>query len=32
MSGGAGNYLVNVNQGIDTIKGGVNLRFNFGPP
>jgi outer membrane immunogenic protein len=32
MSGGAGNYLVNVNQGIDAVKGGVNLRLNFGPP
>jgi len=28
---GAGNYLVNVSQGIDAVKGGVNLRFNFGP-
>jgi outer membrane immunogenic protein len=29
---GAGNFLVNVTQGIDAVKGGVNLRMNFGAP
>jgi outer membrane immunogenic protein len=28
---GVGNFLVNVSQNIDAVKGGVNLRFNFGP-
>ena len=28
---GAGNFLVNVSQNIDAVKGGINLRFNFGP-
>jgi len=28
---GVANYLVNVSQNIDAVKGGVNLRFNFGP-
>jgi outer membrane immunogenic protein len=28
---GAGNFLVNVTQSIDAVKGGVNLRFNYGP-
>jgi outer membrane immunogenic protein len=28
---GVANYLVNVSQSIDAVKGGVNLRLNFGP-
>jgi outer membrane immunogenic protein len=28
---GVTNYMVNVSQGIDAVKGGVNLRFSFGP-
>jgi hypothetical protein len=28
---GAGNYLVNVGQSIDAVKGGINLRFYNGP-
>jgi outer membrane immunogenic protein len=29
---GVANYLVNVSQNIDAVKGGVNVRLNFGPP
>jgi len=28
---GTPNFLVNVGQSIDAVKGGVNLRFSFGP-
>ena len=28
---GLGNSIVDVNQSIDAVKGGVNLRFGFGP-
>jgi len=28
---GVGNNIVDVNQSIDAVKGGVNLRFGFGP-
>ena len=28
---GPTNFLVNVSQNIDAVKGGINLRLNFGP-